>query len=221
MRREGEHPRRLADAGRASAVSTRHQRRRLGCPLVAELRLARSAADACPSPNRSAMWSVLFHLLVASRSAGQARSSAGRGAARAQSGGASARAEPLALGRATTSALPFTMRPRLRAAAAAALESYALRISARAGFSGTPTAAIGQLRSYAARMIANRRFNSYSEEAVLAPEVRYRLRPRFRRRERRVDQPVRIHLFSEPHRLAVVHPSPSAAIRRKGARLPG
>ena len=52
--------------------------------------------------------------------------------------------------------------------------------------------------AYAKRMIANRRFNGYSEEAVLAPEVRRRF-DEVVASGKPFDQPVRIDLFSHPN----------------------
>ena len=49
--------------------------------------------------------------------------------------------------------------------------------------------------SFAARMIANMRFNGYSEEAVLAPAVRRRFEETHAAHGGRFDQPVRIDCF--------------------------
>jgi hypothetical protein len=49
--------------------------------------------------------------------------------------------------------------------------------------------------SFAARMIANMRFNGYSEEAVLAPAVRRRFEETHAAHDGRFDQPVRIDCF--------------------------
>ena len=49
---------------------------------------------------------------------------------------------------------------------------------------------------YADRMIANRRFNGYTEEAVLAPEVRRRFAEMFAAGDGAFDQEVRIDLFT-------------------------
>jgi hypothetical protein len=48
---------------------------------------------------------------------------------------------------------------------------------------------------FAEQMIANRRFNGYSEEAVLAPETRRRFEETLAAHQGDFDQPVRINLF--------------------------
>ena len=45
-------------------------------------------------------------------------------------------------------------------------------------------------------MIRNRRFNGYTEKAVLAPDVRRRFAETLATRHGEFDQPVRINLFS-------------------------
>ena len=51
------------------------------------------------------------------------------------------------------------------------------------------------LQYFAERMIANMRFNGYSEEAVLAPAVRRRFEETHAAHGGRFDQPVRIDCF--------------------------
>jgi ubiquinone/menaquinone biosynthesis C-methylase UbiE len=108
-------------------------------------------------------------------------------------------AEPLAQGAGHYVMTPFHDETKVRANAAAALNVHAapkfgshrrLSYSDRRSFDGFET--------YAKRMIANMRFNGYTEEAVRAPEVRRRFDEMFAAHDGNFDQPVRIDLFSQP-----------------------
>ena len=88
------------------------------------------------------------------------------------------------------------MRRRCAKAAAEALARFA-----RPQFATDRIATYAEKRSYAdfdlfaERMIANMRFNGYSEEAVLAPAVRRRFEETHAAHGGRFDQPVRIDCF--------------------------
>lgn len=108
-------------------------------------------------------------------------------------------AEPLARGPSHYVSALFHDETTVRAAAAAALNAYAApHFGTRRILSYTERRHWKNFDEYAGRMIANRRFNGYTEEAVLAPEVRRRFDEMFAADDGNFDQPVRIDLFSEP-----------------------
>ncbi|MGA3036627.1 MAG: class I SAM-dependent methyltransferase [Vulcanimicrobiaceae bacterium] len=107
-------------------------------------------------------------------------------------------AEPLAEGPNHYVSAVFHDETVVRAAARSALDTFAApHFADHRRLSYYDRRPYDNFDAYAKRMIANRRFNGYSEEAVLAPEVR-------RRFDEVVasglpfDQPVRIDLFSKP-----------------------
>jgi ubiquinone/menaquinone biosynthesis C-methylase UbiE len=108
-------------------------------------------------------------------------------------------AEPLAQGPSHYVSAPFHDETAVRAAAAAAIEAHAFphfRTHRRLAY--TDRRRWENFGAYAARMIAARRFNGYTEEAVLAPEVRRRFDEMSAAGGGAFDQPVRIDLFSDP-----------------------
>ena len=108
-------------------------------------------------------------------------------------------AEPLARGPSHYVSAPFHDETTVRAAAAVALNAYAAsHFGTRRILSYTERRHWDSFDGYAKRMIRNRRFNGYTEEAVLAPEVRRRFDEMFFAGDGNFDQPVRIDLFSEP-----------------------
>lgn len=107
--------------------------------------------------------------------------------------------EPLARGAGHYVSAPFHDETLVRAAAAAAIDAHAAPyFGARRILSYTDRRRWANFDAYAERMIRNRRFNGYTEEAVLAPEVRRRFDEMFAVAGGAFDQPVRIDVFSEP-----------------------
>ena len=107
--------------------------------------------------------------------------------------------EPLARGPSHYVSAPFHDETAVRAAAAAAVGAHAVpSFATHRVFSYTEKRMWSSFDSYAERMIANRRFNGYTEEAVLAPEVRRRFDEMFNAGGGEFDQPVRIDLFTDP-----------------------
>lgn len=107
-------------------------------------------------------------------------------------------AEPLAEGPNHYVSAPYHDETVVRAAARSALDAYAApHFADYRRLSYYDRRPYDNFDSYAKRMIANRRFNGYSEEAVLAPEVRRRF-DEVVASGKPFDQPVRIDLFSEP-----------------------
>lgn len=106
-------------------------------------------------------------------------------------------AEPLARGPSQYVSAPFHDETAVRAAAAAALDAdVAPHFGVRRVFSYVDRRHWDSFDTYAKRMIRNMRFNGYTEEAVLAPEVRRRFDEMFSAGNGDFDQPVRIDLFS-------------------------
>ena len=108
-------------------------------------------------------------------------------------------AEPLAQGPHHYVVAPFHDETVVRRAAAAALARFA-----RPHFAAAEVLSYADQRSYADfdtfadRMIANMRFNGYTKNAVLAPEVRRRFAETSAAHGGRFDQPVRIDYFTSP-----------------------
>ena len=108
-------------------------------------------------------------------------------------------AEPLARGPGHYVSAPFHDETAVRAAAASALQADAAPyFGGHQIFSYDEHRRWESFERYAERMIRNRRFNGYTEEAVLAPEVRRRFAEMFPTGGGTFDQPVRIDLFSRP-----------------------
>jgi ubiquinone/menaquinone biosynthesis C-methylase UbiE len=107
-------------------------------------------------------------------------------------------AEPLAEGPNHYVSAPYHDETIVRAAARSALDAHAAPHFADCRrLSYADRRPYNNFDDYAKRMIANRRFNGYTEEAVLAPEVRRRFDEVFAS-GKPFDQPVRVDLFSEP-----------------------
>lgn len=108
-------------------------------------------------------------------------------------------AEPLAEGPNHYVSAPYHDETVVRAAARSALDAYATpHFADHRRLSYADRRPYDNFDAYAKRMIANRRFNGYSEEAVLAPEVRRRF-DEVLASGKPFDQPVRIDLFSGPN----------------------
>jgi ubiquinone/menaquinone biosynthesis C-methylase UbiE len=160
--------------------------------------LVRASADALPADDRSAD-AVLF--IFSLHHVPQPKLAAALAEARRalKPSGRLLVAEPLARGPSHYVSAPFHDETAVRAAAAAALKAYAApHFGKHRILSYTERRRWDSFDSYAKRMLRNRRFNGYTEEAVLAPEVRRRFDEMFCAGDGTFDQPVRIDLFSEP-----------------------
>ncbi|HTX04100.1 MAG TPA: class I SAM-dependent methyltransferase [Candidatus Acidoferrales bacterium] len=108
-------------------------------------------------------------------------------------------AEPLAEGPNHYVSAPFHDETVVRAAARSALDAFAIpHFAQHRRLSYYDRRPYDNFDAYAKRMIANRRFNGYSEEAVLAPEVRKRF-DEVVASGLPFDQPVRIDIFTSPN----------------------
>jgi ubiquinone/menaquinone biosynthesis C-methylase UbiE len=106
-------------------------------------------------------------------------------------------AEPLAQGPHQHIIELFHDETAVRNAAAAALTRFAMpRFATNQISIYTDRRRFPDFASFADRMIANMRFNEYTREAVLAPEVRRRFAETFAAHGGKFDQPVRIDYFS-------------------------
>jgi ubiquinone/menaquinone biosynthesis C-methylase UbiE len=196
---EGETARALAGAGaRVTGVDPfidGTERRAHGAGSV---RLVRARADALPAEERSA--DVVLFVFSLHHVPGTALPAALAEARRTlKPSGRLLVAEPLARGASHYVSAPFHDETAVRAAAAAALEAHAAPyFGTRRVLSYTDRRRFESFEQYAERMIRNQRFNGYTEEAVLAPEVRRRFDEMFSTGNGAFDQPVRIDLFSEP-----------------------
>jgi len=105
-------------------------------------------------------------------------------------------AEPVAEGPHQYIVELFHDETEARAAAAAALAGHAAThfVNQRV-LSYVDVRRYAGFDTFAARMIANMRFNGYSEEAVVAPAVRRRFAETAARCGDSFDQPVRVHLY--------------------------
>jgi hypothetical protein len=105
-------------------------------------------------------------------------------------------AEPLAEGPHQYIVELFHDETAVRKAAAAALASHAEpHFPQRRRLGYTELRRYADFDTFADRMIANMRFNGYTEEAVLAPSVRRRFAEAAARHGTEFDQPVRIDLY--------------------------
>ncbi|HEX4112556.1 MAG TPA: class I SAM-dependent methyltransferase [Stellaceae bacterium] len=106
-------------------------------------------------------------------------------------------AEPLARGPHQYIVELFHDETAVRAAAAEALARFATPHFADSRvLTYVDVRRYGDFDDFAARMIANRRFNGYTEAAVLAPAVRRRFEETMAEARGAFDQPVRINLFA-------------------------
>jgi ubiquinone/menaquinone biosynthesis C-methylase UbiE len=105
-------------------------------------------------------------------------------------------AEPVAEGPHQYIVELFHDETKVRAAAAAALARHAApHFANQRLLSYVDVRHYASFDAFAARMIANMRFNGYSEEAVLAPAVRHRFAETAARYGASFDQPVRVDLY--------------------------
>lgn len=158
-------------------------------------RLVKAPADALPEPDRStdlALFVFSLHhvpeakLAAALTEARRALRPAGRLYV----------AEPLAQGPHQYIIELFHDETSVRKAAASALARFAAPHFAADQISTyTDTRSFADFDSFADRMIANMRFNGYSREAVLAPDVRRRFAEAHAAYGGKFDQPVRIDYF--------------------------
>jgi SAM-dependent methyltransferase len=157
--------------------------------------LVRAAADAVPAPDASfdlVLFVYSLHHVPAAKLAG-ALAEARR---LLRPGGRLYVAEPLAEGPNQYVVELFHDETAVRRLATAALAGHA-----RPNFAAERRFGYREIRRYpsfdgfAARMIANMRFNGYTREAVLAPEVRRRFDEMLAAHGGEFVQPVRINLF--------------------------
>ncbi len=158
--------------------------------------LVKAAADALPAPD-AAFDLVIFvfslHHVPQATLAG-ALAEARRVLRR---GGRLYVAEPVAEGPHQYIVELFHDETAVRAAAAAALRGHAdPSFAERRQFAYVDTRRYGDFTDFSARMIANMRFNGYTEEAVLAPAVRRRFAETAARHGAEFDQPVRVDLYA-------------------------
>jgi len=161
-------------------------------------RLVKAAADAIPEPDHQAdLVLFVFSLHHVPGEKLQAALAEARRVLRPS--GRLYVAEPLAQGPHHYVVAPFHDETAVRKAAAVALARFA-----RPHFAAAEVLSYADQRSYADfdafadRMIANMRFNGYTREAVLAPEVRRRFAETSAAHDGRFDQPVRIDCFTSP-----------------------
>ena len=163
-------------------------------------RLVRATADALPVDDRSAdvvLFVFSLHHVPQPKLAG-ALAEARRAL---KPSGRLLVAEPLASGPSHYVSSLFHDETAVRAGAAAALAAHAApHFGSHRTLSYTFRRRWDNFDRYAERMIANRRFNGYTEEAVLAPEVHRRFDEMFTAGNGTFDQTVRIDLFCSPLR---------------------
>lgn len=158
-------------------------------------RLAQAPADAIPEPDGSADL-VLFIFSLHHVPPGKHAGAMAEARRVLRPSGRLYVAEPLAEGPNHYVMEPFHDETAVRREAAAALARYAVPKFARERVLGySERRSFPDFDSFAERMIANMRFNGYTEEAVLAPEVRRRFAEIMISRNGSFDQPVRINLF--------------------------
>jgi ubiquinone/menaquinone biosynthesis C-methylase UbiE len=196
---EGENPRQLADAGaRIRGFDPFIEGTDWRAHGTGSFRLVRASADALPVDDRSADV-VLF--IFSLHHVPQPKLAAAMAEARRalKPSGRLLIAEPLASGPSHYVSAPFHDETAVRAAAAAAVNAHAApHFGKHRMLSYNERRHWGSFETYAKRKIAQRRFNGYTEEAVLAPEVRRRFDEIFATGNGVFDQPVKIDLFSEP-----------------------
>lgn len=160
-------------------------------------RLVRAGAESLPCETGSADV-VLFVLSLHHVPQRQMASALAEAQRVLNPGGRLLISEPLAQGPSHYVGAPFHDETTVRAAAAKAIETdVAPHFRTHRIISYSDRRTFASFDAYAARMIRNRRFNGYAEEAVLAPEVRRRFDEVFAVNHGAFDQPVRIDLFAE------------------------
>lgn len=156
----------------------------------------RASADALPASDRSA--DVVLFIFSLHHVPGPALVPALAEARRVlKPSGRMLVAEPLARGPSHYVSAPFHDETAVRSSAAAALEvGAAPYFRTHRIFAYTDRRHWDCFETYATRMIRNMRFNGYTEDAVLAPEVRRRFDEMFSVHNGDFDQPINIDLFS-------------------------
>jgi ubiquinone/menaquinone biosynthesis C-methylase UbiE len=159
-------------------------------------RLIKAPADAIPEPDRQADL-VLFVFSLHHVPGDKLDAALAEARRLLRPSGRLYVAEPLAEGPHQYVMEPFHDETRVRKAAAAALVRAARPQFAAAAVLGyTDRRSFADFDAFAGRMIANMRFNGYTEDAVLAPEVRRRFAETHAAHGGRLDQPVRIDYFT-------------------------
>ena len=161
-------------------------------------RLVKAAADAFPAPDHQADL-VLFVFSLHHVPGEKLQAALAEARRLLRPSGRLYVAEPRAQGPHHYVVAPFHDETAVRKAAAVGLDRFA-----RPHFAAAEVLSYADQRSYADfdtfadRMIANMRFNGYTKEAVLAPEVRRRFAETSAAHGGRFDQPVRIDCFTSP-----------------------
>ena len=177
-----------------------------GCdPFIAETawtkhgtgsyRLVKAAADALPEPDRSADL-VLYVFSLRHVPGAKLKDALAEARRVLRPSGRLYVAEPLAQGPHQYIMELFHDETAVRKAAATALSSFAKPYFSTDRVSNyTDARSYSDFDTFAGRMIANMRFNGYTEEAVLAPDVRHRFAEAHAAHNGKFDQPVRIDYF--------------------------
>ena len=157
--------------------------------------LIQATADALPAPDAAfdvALFVFSLHHVPQAQLAG----ALGEARRILRAGGRLYVAEPVPEGPHQYIVELFHDETPVRAAAAAALRRHAdPRFGERRQFAYIDTRCYGDFADFSARMIANMRFNGYTEDAVLAPAVRRRFDETAARYGVEFDQPVRVDLY--------------------------
>ncbi len=178
-----------------------------GCdPFIAETawtghgagsyRLVKAAADAIPEPDHQADL-VLFVFSLHHVPGDKLEAALAEARRLLRPSGRLYVAEPLAQGPHHYVIELFHDETPVRKAAAAALRRFARpHFATGQVLSYTDQRSFADFDAFADRMIANMRFNGYTRDAVLAPEVRRRFAETHAAHGGRFDQPVRIDYFT-------------------------
>jgi ubiquinone/menaquinone biosynthesis C-methylase UbiE len=158
-------------------------------------RLAKAPADALPLPDQSTDL-VLFVFSLHHVPETKLKGSLTEARRVLKSSGRLYVAEPVPEGPHQYILELFHDETPVRKAAANALASFAKPLFATDRISSyTDQRSYDDFDTFAGRMIANMRFNGYTEEAVLAPDVRHRFAQAHAVHNGKFDQPVRIDYF--------------------------
>lgn len=158
-------------------------------------RLVKAPADALPEPDHSADL-VLFVFSLHHVPAAKLKAALAEARRVLRPSGRLYVAEPLAEGPHQYIMELFHDETLVRKAAATALARFAKPHFATDQVSNyTDTRSFADFDAFADRMIANMRFNGYTKEAVLAPDVRRRFAEANADYQGKFDQPVRIDYF--------------------------
>jgi ubiquinone/menaquinone biosynthesis C-methylase UbiE len=159
-------------------------------------RLAKAAADAIPEPDGTADL-VLFVFSLHHVPTARHRGAMEEARRLLRPGGRLLVAEPLAEGPHQYVMEPYHDETEVRNAAFQALAAYAAPLFAtEREMRFTEGRIVTDFDSFAARAIMGMRFNGYTEADVLAPEVRRRFAEIQATHGGRLDQPVRVNIFS-------------------------